>query len=105
MSVKIRLRRTGASKQPSYRIVITDSRAPRDGRFIESIGHYNPRRDPIELVIDHDKARDWLQRGAVPTESVYRLFALQGLPSRPRSSLRRVGRPAEQATTAVVVEE
>lgn len=72
--VRIRLRRTGKTKQPSYRLVIADSRAPRDGRFIEIIGHYNPVRQPKELVVKEDRARYWLSVGAQPSETVVRLL-------------------------------
>lgn len=72
--VKIRLRRVGAKKQPSYRIVVADSRAPRDGRFIEVIGSYNPRTEPETVEIDEGRALHWLSVGAQPTESVARLL-------------------------------
>jgi small subunit ribosomal protein S16 len=72
--VRIRLRRMGKTKQPSYRVVVADSRAPRDGRFIEIIGHYNPIRQPKVLEIKHDRARYWLGVGASPSESVVTLF-------------------------------
>ena len=72
--VAIRLRRTGKTKQPSYRVVIADKRSPRDGKFIEIIGHYNPIRQPKELVIDADRARYWLGVGAQPSEVVVRLL-------------------------------
>jgi small subunit ribosomal protein S16 len=68
--VKIRLRRTGKTKQPSYRVVVADSRSPRDGKFIEIIGHYNPIRQPKVLEINGDRARYWLGVGAQPTETV-----------------------------------
>jgi small subunit ribosomal protein S16 len=68
--VKIRLRRTGKTKQPSYRLVVADSRSPRDGKFIEIIGHYNPIRQPKVLEIKADRARYWLGVGAQPTETV-----------------------------------
>lgn len=78
MAVKIRLRRTGAKGQPSYRLVVADSRSPRDGRFIEAIGHYNPRRHDAdgnpELVIDPDRALHWLDCGAEPTETARSLL-------------------------------
>lgn len=77
--VKIRLRRVGAKGQPSYRIVVTDSRSPRDGRFIEIIGNYNPRTEPSTIVIDKDKALAWMAKGAQPTDSVYSLMARTGL--------------------------
>jgi len=79
VSVKIRLRRTGAKKQPSYRFVVADSRSPRDGRFLEIVGHYNPRRTPIELVIDEEKVKRWLGNGAQPSDTVARLLAQKGL--------------------------
>ncbi len=72
--VAIRLRRTGKTKQPSYRVVIADKRSPRDGRFIEIIGYYNPVRQPKELVIKGDRARYWLSVGAQPTDAVVRLL-------------------------------
>jgi small subunit ribosomal protein S16 len=68
--VKIRLRRTGKTKQPNYRVVVADSRSPRDGKFIEIIGHYNPIRQPKVLEINGDRARYWLGVGAQPTETV-----------------------------------
>jgi small subunit ribosomal protein S16 len=79
LSVKIRLRRTGAKKQASYRFVIADSRSPRDGRFLEIVGHYNPRRTPVDLVIDEEKVKRWLGRGAQPTASAAKLLAGRGL--------------------------
>ena len=79
MSVKIRLRRTGAKKQPSYRVVVTDSASPRDGRFIEIIGHYNPRRTPAELTLVEEKVAHWLGNGAQPSDTVARLLAERGL--------------------------
>ncbi|MCX7789690.1 MAG: 30S ribosomal protein S16 [Chloroflexaceae bacterium] len=72
--VKIRLRRTGKTKQPSYRVVVADSRSPRDGKFIEIIGHYNPIRQPKILEIKADRARYWLSVGAQPTETVVKLL-------------------------------
>jgi small subunit ribosomal protein S16 len=80
--VKIRLRRTGAKGQPSYRVVVADSRCPRDGRFIEIIGHYNPRREPSEIVIDRDKALAWIAKGAQPSDSVHSLLARVGIVER-----------------------
>ena len=68
--LKIRLRRVGAKKQPSYRVVVADSREARDGSFVEYLGHYNPRLDPPEAVIDEEKALKWLRVGAQPTEAV-----------------------------------
>lgn len=83
MAVRIRLARTGAKKQPSYRIVVADSRYPRDGRFIEILGHYNPRTEPETLVVDREKALDWLNKGALPTESAKSLLARAGVTGKP----------------------
>ncbi len=80
--VKIRLRRVGAKKQPSYRIVVADSRSPRDGRFIENIGHYNPRTDPPTVVIKQDRAIYWLSVGAQPSDAVARFFRKLELPDK-----------------------
>jgi small subunit ribosomal protein S16 len=80
--VRIRLRRVGAKGQPSYRVVVADSRSPRDGRFIEIIGHYNPRVEPSEIVINKEKALSWMAKGAQPSESVYRLMARVGIVER-----------------------
>lgn len=74
MAVKIRLRRTGAKKAPSYRVVVADSRYPRDGRFIEEIGYYNPLTDPVVVKIDMEKANNWIQNGAQPTDTVKALL-------------------------------
>ena len=79
MAVRIRLTRVGATKQPTYRLVVADSRSARDGRAIDTIGHYNPRTDPIELSIDEAKARDWLSKGAQPSDTVKRLFKNAGI--------------------------
>ena len=72
--VKIRLRRTGSKKNASYRIVVADERSPRDGRFIEELGYYNPLSDPIELKVDVERANDWIKKGAQPTETVRSLL-------------------------------
>ena len=74
MAVKMRLKRIGAKKQPSYRVVIADSRSPRDGRFIEQIGFYNPLTNPVDIRIDAEKAQKWLACGAQPTETVKSLL-------------------------------
>lgn len=74
MAVKIRLRRMGAKKNPFYRIVVADSRFPRDGRFIEEIGYYNPLTDPSEVKVDADKVKSWISNGAQPTDTVKALF-------------------------------
>jgi small subunit ribosomal protein S16 len=79
MAVRIRLTRVGATKQPSYRVVVADSRSARDSRAIETIGHYNPRTDPIEVSIDAEKAKSWLAKGAQPSDTVLRLFRNAGI--------------------------
>lgn len=79
MAVKIRLKRMGAKKTPFYRIIVADSRAPRDGRFIEELGYYNPLTEPKTVKIDNEKAVKWLKNGAKPTETVDRLFKNSGL--------------------------
>lgn len=79
MAVKIRLKRMGAKKRPFYRIVVADSRAPRDGRFIEEIGFYNPVSEPKEVKIDQEKAQKWLSNGAKPTETVRILLKNNGI--------------------------
>ena len=79
MAVRIRLTRVGATKQPTYRVVVADSRKARDSRSIETIGHYNPRTEPIEVNIDADKAEHWLDRGALPSDTVARLFRNAGI--------------------------
>lgn len=79
MAVKIRLRRMGAKKSPFYRIVVADSRSSRDGRFIEEIGYYNPLTEPKTVKIDDEKAIKWISNGAKPTETVDRLFRLNGV--------------------------
>jgi small subunit ribosomal protein S16 len=76
--VKLRLMRMGKKKQPTYRIVAADARSPRNGRFIEIMGHYDPRRDPSVIVVDNDKAVAWLQKGAQPTETVAKLLKISG---------------------------
>lgn len=77
--LRIRLARVGKKKQPSYRVVVADARAARDGRFVEIVGHYNPRTEPTTFVVDADKVRDWLAKGAQPTERVEKLLAGQGI--------------------------
>lgn len=79
MAVKIRLKRIGAKKSPFYRIVVADSRYPRDGRFIEEIGTYNPLTDPAEFKIDGEKALDWMKKGAQPTDTVKALMKKTGV--------------------------
>ncbi|MBE6677598.1 MAG: 30S ribosomal protein S16 [Ruminococcaceae bacterium] len=78
MAVKIRLKRMGAKKAPFYRVVVADSRFPRDGRFIEEIGYYNPMKEPSEIVIDNEKAKKWIANGAQPTDTVKTLLKKNG---------------------------
>src|ERR671933_684162 len=78
MAVKLRLMRMGKKKQPTYRLVVADGRSPRDGRFIESIGTYEPRADPSVVKVDNDKAVAWLRKGAQPTEPVAKLLKISG---------------------------
>ncbi len=77
--VRIRLRRVGSRKNPNWRIVVADRRSPRDGRTIETIGHYNPQTDPSLIVVDEDRARHWLDHGAQPTPTVATLLRAKGI--------------------------
>ena len=79
MAIKIRLRRMGAKKAPFYRIVVADSRYPRDGRFIEEVGYYDPTKEPSVIKIDEEKAKTWLANGAQPTDTVKALLKIQGI--------------------------
>lgn len=79
MAVKIRLRRMGAKKAPFYRIVVADSRYPRDGRFIEEIGYYNPLKSPVEIKVDEEKAKQWIANGAQPTDTVRVILKKSGV--------------------------
>ncbi len=79
MSVKIRLKRMGAKKAPFYRLVVADSRSPRDGKFIEEIGYYNPITEPAEIKIDAEKAKKWLNNGAQPSDTVRSLLKKSGI--------------------------
>ena len=79
MAVKIRLKRMGAKKSPFYRVVVADSRSPRDGRFIETLGQYDSTTQPAVINIDEDKAVEWLQKGAQPTDTVKDLFSKVGI--------------------------
>ncbi len=79
MAVKIRLRRMGAKKAPFYRVVVADSRYPRDGRFIEELGYYNPLTDPATVEIDAEKAKKWVESGAQPTDTVKALLKKNGI--------------------------
>lgn len=91
--LRIRLRRVGAKKQPSYRVVVADQRAPRDGKFVEVIGHYNPRTEPITFQIDEERALYWLSQGAQPSEPVERLLRKGG--TLDRFARLRAGEPLE----------
>ncbi|MCC8043306.1 MAG: 30S ribosomal protein S16 [Oscillospiraceae bacterium] len=79
MAVKIRLKRLGAKKAPFYRIVVADSRSPRDGRFIEEIGYYDPTKEPSVVEINDDLAKKWMANGAQPTDTVKKLFKIKGI--------------------------
>lgn len=79
MAVRIRLTRVGAHKQPAYRVVVADARSARDGRSIETLGHYNPRTEPVEFKVDEEKAKEWMAKGAKPSETVERLFKQAGI--------------------------
>ena len=79
MAVKIRLRRMGANKAPFYRIVVADGRYPRDGRFIEELGYYDPTKEPTVIKLDNEKAKTWLQNGAQPTDTVRDILKKQGV--------------------------
>ncbi len=90
MPVRIRLRRVGKKKQPNYRLVVADSRAPRDGAFIETLGTYNPLTEPATIVINEERTKEWLAKGAIPSERAERILASRGIveapvtPQRPR---------------------
>ncbi|MGH2996345.1 MAG: 30S ribosomal protein S16 [Gaiellaceae bacterium] len=79
MATKIRLARVGSKKNPIYRVVVADARSPRDGRFIEIVGRYNPQTNPSTIDLDADKIKDWIAKGAQPTDSVRRLLKSQGV--------------------------
>ena len=83
--VRMRLQRVGAKNQPSYRVVVIDSRSPRDGAYLERLGHYNPLTDPETVVIDQAGALKWLQRGAQPSEAVARLLSKVGVVNKPQA--------------------
>ncbi|MEJ2097145.1 MAG: 30S ribosomal protein S16 [Deltaproteobacteria bacterium] len=83
MAVKIRLARHGAKKRPFYRIVVADSESPRDGRFLEAVGTYNPLKDPAEVTLKENRVKYWLEQGALPTNTVKNIFKKEGLFSSP----------------------
>jgi small subunit ribosomal protein S16 len=112
--VKIRLKRVGKRRQPSYRVVVADSRSPRDGRIIEAIGHYGPRQDPSVVSIDSDRAVYWLQKGAQPSQTVRKLLQISGAwgeftgeaPPKPAAGSKKTTAAASvKATPAASVEE
>jgi small subunit ribosomal protein S16 len=100
--VKIRLRRVGAKKQPHYRVVVTDAKSPRDGKFLETIGHYNPRTEPPTVEVDAERAIHWLSVGAQPTEAVRRMLDAQGILARFEAIKR--GEVAAEVGTRFVME-
>ena len=104
MSLRIRLRRMGRKKAPHYRIVVAESSSPRDGRFVATLGHYNPRTEPLTLVVDQAQARTWLEKGATPTDTVQSLLKKAGVyqePSALESATSAVTETASRAAGAV----
>jgi small subunit ribosomal protein S16 len=97
VAVKLRLMRVGKKKQPTYRVVAADARSPRDGRFIEIVGIYDPRPDPSAIRIDNDKAVGWLRQGAQPTESVRKLLEISGAWEQYRGTAPAAPAPAKAA--------
>jgi small subunit ribosomal protein S16 len=99
MATRIRLRRVGRKKQPSFRIVVTDKAEARDGRFVELLGHYNPTTEPVTLKVDQDKAREWLSKGATPSDTVRSLLKKAGVfetsVAAPAAATAEVDAPAE----------
>ena len=87
MAVRIRLTRVGATKQPAYRVVVMDGRSARDSKAIETLGHYNPRTNPVEFAVDAEKVKKWLAQGALPSDTVARL--LQGAGVMPKTETRK----------------
>ena len=98
--IKLRLRRMGAKKRPSYRIVVADSKSPRDGRFIETVGFYDPITQPATVRIDDERARHWLGVGAQPTDTVRHLFVRAGLLPAPEGAAHRAPAPTAEAAAA-----
>lgn len=96
--VKLRLMRMGKTKQPTYRIVAADARSPRNGRFIEILGHYDPRREPSAITVDNDKAVAWLKQGAQPTEAVAKLLKISGAMDEFAGTASAEAAPAETAS-------
>ena len=98
--VKIRLRRVGAKSKPSYRLVVADARSPRDGAFIDIIGHFNPLTDPETLVISEEKARHWLSQGAQPTDTAARLLTKAGIIEKSKTSKEKTKTSKEKTKTS-----
>ena len=105
MAVKIRLKRMGAKKRPFYRIVVADSRFPRDGRFIEEVGYYNPIETPAVVKIDKDLAMKWLSNGAIPTDTVRDIFSKEGVMKEFHESKMTKKAPKEKKETTKKVEK
>ncbi len=105
MAVKIRLKRTGAKKQPSYRVVVADSRSPRDGRFIQEIGYYNPQANPKLLKIDEEAAKYWLSKGAQPTDTVRSLLKRLGILEDSKKAKAKAEPAAGEAKVEIAGEE
>ena len=108
MAVKLRLRRMGAKKAPFYRIVAADSRSPRDGRFIEILGYYNPTTDPIELKVDEELVMKWLKDGAQPSDTVRSLLSKEGIMKKfheQKQALKKANAKTEKPKAKKVTEE
>lgn len=103
MAVKIRMRRMGSNKAPFYRVVVADSRAPRDGRFIEEVGYYNPISNPKVVKIDGEKVKAWIAKGAQPTEGVVRLLEAEGIIEKTEKNWERKAK-ADAAKNAMIEE-
>ena len=104
--LRIRLRRTGKKKQPQYRVVVADQRAPRDGAFVEILGHYNPRTTPRTLVLKEERVRYWLSQGAQPSETVHRLLFSEGLiEAEPRKRVTKPSKAEREAAAAAASTE
>jgi small subunit ribosomal protein S16 len=102
--VRLKLRRQGKKKQPTYRLVAADSHSPRDGRFIEILGHYNPRTDPPTVVLKREKIEEWLKKGAQPTESVRQILSTAGIGEAPPRT-QKAPAPVAAAPEAAAAEE
>ncbi len=100
MSTRIRLRRVGRKKWPEYRIVVTDRRAARDGRFIETLGYYRPRSDPAEIQVDAERARAWLKQGATPSDTVRSLLKKAGVFASPKPTAEPTTEPSAESAAA-----